>query len=67
MSTMHSVIPKDMMRIESIASDLVDDVCNGQTSLDKLDVEAIGKKVMSQVSQKDWHPSQTTSTRSFRR
>lgn len=52
--TMHSAIPTEMMRgIESVANGLVEEVANGKASLETLDIEAIGQKVLSQVSSHD--------------
>ena len=52
--TMQSAIPKDMMRgIESVANGLVEDMAKGRTNLETIDVEAIGQKVLSQVSADD--------------
>ena len=52
--TMEASIPTDMMHgIESVANQLVQDIASGKASMDSLDVESIGQKVLSGVSRRD--------------
>jgi len=54
LSTMESAIPNDMMKgIESVASQLVKDISAGKATLDSLNVEDIGQRVLSGVSTQD--------------
>ena len=49
--TMETSIPAPMMRgIEGVAARLMEDIASGKTSLDSLNVEAIGNEVLSGVS-----------------
>lgn len=51
LSTMEGSIPTPMMRgIEEVASELVADISSGRTSLGTLNVEAIGQRVLSNVT-----------------
>ena len=53
-STMHSNIPAPMMQgIEDVADKLVADIQSGKTDLASLNVEAIGRQVLSGVSEGD--------------
>lgn len=52
MVSMNHNIPTDMMKgIESVASKLAEDISNGKTDLASIDMEKIGKEVLSQVSE----------------
>jgi hypothetical protein len=54
LNTMHSSIPMDMMKsIEGYAQKLMADISSGQTSLDNLDIEEIGRTVLSGSSHAD--------------
>ena len=54
LSTMERAIPGNMMRgIESVASQLVQDITAGRASMDALNIEDIGQRVLSGVSTQD--------------
>ena len=52
--TMETAIPGNMMKgIEEVASQLVNDITSGKASMDSLNVEDIGNRVLSGVSSSD--------------
>lgn len=54
LAMMHTNIPKPMMQgIETVATKLLSDIQSGKADLASLDVDAIGKQVLSGVSQND--------------
>lgn len=54
LATMHSNIPAPMMQgIENVANQLVADISSGRADLASLDINDIGKRVLSGVSQSD--------------
>lgn len=54
LSTMETAIPGNMMKgIEDVASQLVQDITSGKASMSSLNVEDIGQRVLSGVSNKD--------------
>jgi hypothetical protein len=54
LATMDGNIPAPMMRgIEDVANELVADIQNGKTSLNTLDIESIGKRVLANVSSEE--------------
>ena len=54
LQTMNDAIPSDMMRgIESVASQLVQDINSGRCDLASLDIERIGQQVIQGVSDDD--------------
>ena len=54
LSTIQTHIPSHMMTgIENVAGELMSDLTSGKMSLGNLDVESIGKKVLSSVSKED--------------
>lgn len=54
LSTMESAIPNEMMKgIESVATQLVEDITTGRASMNSLNVEEIGQRVLAGVSSAD--------------
>ena len=54
LNSMESNIPVNMMtKIEDVASQLVEEIANGKTSMDALNVESIGQQVLAHVSKEE--------------